>query len=99
MNFVAAGKHVGDIERGNISLKEVTRHEIHKCSYKWYTREMIKGCVIKVTKDNTDLPLNDGLSDIYGPGTLVKGTTRHDYNLLNELNFGDYVQLTQLVNP
>ena len=60
---------------------------------------MIKGRVIKVTKDNNNLPLNDGLSNIYGPDTLVKGTARLDYNRLNALNFGDYVQATQLVNP
>ena len=58
---------------------------------------MVKGCMIKVTKDNNDLPTNDGLSDIYDPGTLVKGTLRPDYNHLIVLSFGDYVQDKQSV--
>ena len=59
----------------------------------------MKGCIIKVTKDNNELPINNGLSDIYGPGTLVKGTPRLDYNRLKALSFGYYAQATQLVNP
>jgi len=60
---------------------------------------MIKGCVIKFTKDSKDLPLNNGLSNVYGPGTLIKGTMQPDYNVLKALNFGDFVQATQLANP
>ena len=33
LNIVAAGDHVGDIERANRSLKEGTRCEIHNCPY------------------------------------------------------------------
>ena len=95
LNVVAAGEHIGDIERANRSLKEGTRCEIHRCPYRWYPREMVKGCVIKVTKDNNDLPLNDGISDTHGPGTLVTGCNRPDYNDLKQLNFGDYVQVKQ----
>ena len=58
----------------------------------------MNGCVIKVTKDDNDLPINDGLSDIYGPITLVKGTPRPDYDRLIMLSFGDYVQVKQPVN-
>ena len=36
LNIVAAGEHVGDIERANRSLKEGTRCEVHHCTYKWY---------------------------------------------------------------
>ena len=53
----------------------------------------------KATKDNNDLPINDGLSDIYGLGTLIKGTPRPDYNRLKMLSFGDYMQATQTVSP
>ena len=72
---IADGEHVGGIERGNRSLKEGTIYEIHKYPYKWYPREMIKGCCIKVTIEKNNLLLNDGLSNIHRPGTLVKGTT------------------------
>ena len=81
-----------DIKIGKRSLKEGTKCEIHKYPYKWYPREMVKGCVIKMTKDNNELPINDGFLDIYGPGTLVKGTVRTDYNRIKVLKFGDYVQ-------
>ena len=54
----------------------------------------MKGCVSKVINDHNDQPINDNLSYIYGPSTLVKGTARLDYNRLTGLNFGDYVQET-----
>ena len=81
LNIVAAGEHVGDIERGNRSCKEGTRCEIHTCPYQWYLRKMIKGCLVKVTKDNKGLPLNTGLSCIYWLGTLVRYTARTDSNV------------------
>ena len=99
LNIVVAGEYIGDIKRSNRSLKEGTRCEIHNYPYQWYPREIVKGCVTKVTKDNNDLPLNDGLSGIYGPGTLVKGTPIPDYNCLKTLSFGNYVQAKQPVNP
>ena len=99
LNIVGAGGHVGDVERANRSLKEGTGCELHKYPYRWYPREMMNGCVIKVMKDHNDLPINDGLSDMYGPGTLVKVNARPDYNRLTGLNFGDYMQVTQPVNP
>ena len=87
LKIVGAGGHAGDIERANRSLKEGTRCEIHQCPYQWYPREMAKGCIIKVTKDNNGLPIKDGLSDIYCRGILVKGTPRTDYNQLKALSF------------
>ena len=91
LNIVGAGEHVGDIERANRPLKEETRCEIHRCPYRRYTHETVKGCVIKVTKDHNDLSANDGISDIHGPGILVTVRQKPGYNRLNVLNFGDYV--------
>ena len=99
LNVVAAGEHVPDIERGNRSLKDGTRCEIHRCPYHWYPREMVKGCVIRVTKNHNDLPALDGISDVYGPGTLVTGSQRLNYNRIKVLNFGDYVQAHEPVSP
>ena len=79
LNVVAAGKHVGDIERGNKSLKEGTRCKLHQYPYEYYQQKIIKRCVIKVTKDHNDLPQNDGISDFHGPGTLVTGYQKPDY--------------------
>ena len=59
----------------------------------------MKGCVIKVTKNHNDLPALDGISDTYGPGTLVTGSQRIDYNRIKVLNFGYYVQAHEPVNP
>ena len=59
---------------------------------------MVKGCTINVTKDHNDLPANDGISNIHGPGTLVTGSQKSDYNRLKVLNFSDYMQAHQPVN-
>ena len=60
---------------------------------------MLKGCVIKVTKDNNNLPLNDGISEIHSPATLITGRIMPEFDKLKGLNFGDYVQVKQQNNP
>ena len=60
---------------------------------------MIKGCVIKLTKNQNELPAYDGILDVHSPGTLVTGCKKTDYNRLNVLHFGDYIQAHQPVNP
>ena len=60
---------------------------------------MLKGCVIKVTKDNNNLPLNDGISEIHSSAILVTGRSRPDLNKLMGLNFGDHVQVKQSNDP
>ena len=59
LNVVVAGEYVSDIKRGNRSLKDGTRCEVHRCLYRWYPREMVKGCVIRVTKNHNDYDRSD----------------------------------------
>ena len=56
MNVVAAGEHVGDIERSNRTVQEGTRRLIHTNPYERYPRIMVKGCAIKSVKNLNRLP-------------------------------------------
>lgn len=72
---------------------------IHTNSIQWrWSREMVKGCIFKVTKDNNDLLLNDGMSYICGQCILVRGNVRLDYNCITVLNVSDYVHVTPPIN-
>ena len=99
LNVMIVGEHVLDIERGNRSLKDGTRCEVHRYPYRWHPRDMVKGCVIRVTKNHNELPALDGISDVYGPGTLVTRSQRLIYDRIKVLDFGDYVQAHELVDP
>ena len=41
LNIVAAGEHVGDIERSGRTMKECTRCRVHKNSYEIYIKLMV----------------------------------------------------------
>ena len=92
MNIVAAGEHVGDIERSGRTIKECTRCHVHRNPYERYPRVMVKGCVIKSIKDLNQLPPLDGISKELSPDTLITGRPPPNFNEVNKLNFGDYVQ-------
>ena len=92
LNMVAADEHVGDVERSIRTVKEGTRCHVHRLPYERYTKLMVSGCVVKTIKDLNQLPSPNGLSDELSPSTLITGLPGPDFNHINELNFGDYVQ-------
>ena len=91
LNMVAAGEHVGNIERSNRTVKEGTRCHIHRCPYERYPRVMVAGCVVKAVKDLNQLPSQSGISQELSPSTLITGDACPDFKRINALNFGDYV--------
>ena len=92
MNIVAAGQHVGDVERSIRTIKEGTRYHVHRLPYRRYPACMIRGCLIKVVKERNNLPAENGVSRTVSPCTMIMGRPPPDYNEVIKLNFGDYVQ-------
>lgn len=97
--MVAAGEHVGNIERSNRTVKECTRCHIHRCPYERYPRVMVTGCVVKAVKDLNQLPSQSGISQELSPSTLITGDVCPDFKRINALNFGDYVQVHRDITP
>ena len=93
MNVVAAGEHVGGIERSNRIVQEGTRQLIHTNPYERYPRIMVKGCAIKSVKNLNRLPSTNGISSTLSPSTLITGEACLDFKDVSALNFGSYVQL------
>ena len=91
LNKVAAGEHVGDVERSGRTVKEGTRYHIHRNPYERYPKVMVTGCVIKTNKDLNQLPPDDGISKDLSPDTMVTGRPAPNFNEVSKLNFGDYV--------
>ena len=92
VNIVAAGEHVGTIERSIRTMKNGTRFHVHRLPYRRYPTVMVRACVIKVTKDLNDVPSGVGVSKDISPASFIAGRPTPDYNKVTELNFGDYVQ-------
>ena len=91
--MVAAGEHVGNIERSNRTVNEGTQFRIHRCLYKRDPRVMVKGCVVKSFKDLNQLSSLNQISQDLSPSTLITGNMCPDFNRINALNFGDYIQV------
>ena len=91
LNIVAAGEHVGDVERSNRTIKERTRCHVHRLPFAQYPKEMVIGCITHSVKCLNQLPADNGISDDQSPATLVTGAPRPDYQHISKLNFGDYV--------
>ena len=92
LNIVAAGEHVGNVERSIRTLKEYTRCHVHRLPYKRYPIEMVCGAVRKSIKDINNEVANDGVSDELSPATIIEGIAGPSYKEILKLNFGDYVQ-------
>ena len=94
--MVAAGEHVGDIERSGRTFKECTRCHVHINPYKRYTKLMVTECVFKRIKDLNQIPAFDGISDDINPDTMITGRSAPNFNEITKLNFGDYVQVYRI---
>ena len=92
-NIVAAGEHVGPVERSIRTIKEGTRYHVHRLPYDRYPKVMVRGCCVKVIKDLNNMPAEGGVSRTISPGSLIGGKPPPDYNKVMGLNFGDYVQV------
>ena len=90
--MVAAGEHVGDIERSGRTVKEYTRCHVHRNPYERYTKLMVTGCVVKAIKDLNQIPALDGISDDISPDTMITGRSDPNFNKIMKFDFGDYVQ-------
>ena len=99
LNIVGKGERVGNIERSNKTTKGGSRCTIHSCPYEWYPKAMVKACVTNVTRNHNEAPSTNGYSDTLGPGTLVAGTPKPDYNVITKLMFVAYVQVHQMEEP
>ena len=91
MNIVAAGEHVGDVERSNRTIKERTRCHVHRLPFARYPKEIVIGCVTHSVKSLNQVPADNGISEDQSPATLVTGAPSPDYRHISKLNFGDYV--------
>ena len=91
LNIVAAGEHVGNIERSIRTIKEHTRCTVHRLPYRRYPTEMVCGAVIKADKDINMRIHDDGVSRDLPPGSLIEGKPTPKYEDIIKLNFGDYV--------
>ena len=98
LNVVAAKKHVGDIESSMRTVKECTRCHIHRNQYERYPHIMVTGCVTKSINDLNQLQSFNGLSQELSPETLITGDVGLDFNKINAMNFGDYVQVHRQSN-
>ena len=56
LNILASNEHVGDIERVNRTLKEVTRTLINDLSYSHYSKSMIVSCAVYAEKMLNNVP-------------------------------------------
>ena len=56
MIIVAAGEHVGEVERSIRTIKDGTRCHVHRLTYKKYHTQMVNGCVGMVLKCLNQLP-------------------------------------------
>ena len=99
LNMVAAGEHVGIIEHSNRTVKECTQCYIHRCLYERYPKVMVEGYVVKSAKDLNQLPSFNGISQNLRPSTLLTDDVRPDFNRINSLNFGNYVQVHRHNTP
>ena len=92
MNIVAAGEHVPPAERSIWFIKDGSRFHVSRLPYRRYPGVMVKGCVVKVTKDANNTPAENGVSKVLSPASMITGRPTPDYKRITELNFGDYVQ-------
>jgi hypothetical protein len=92
LNVVAAGEHVGDVERSIRTVKESTRCHIHRLPFKYYPKQLIIGCMVHSIKCLNDMLADDSVSEDLGAHTLITGLPEKSYRDIIKLNFGDYVQ-------
>ena len=99
LNMVVAGEHVGNIERSNRTGKEGTRCHIHRCPYEIYPKVIVTGYVIKYVKGSNQLPSFNGISEKLSSSTLLACDVHSDFNCINTLKCGDYVQVHRQNTP
>ena len=73
LNKVAAGEHIGDVERSGRTVKECTRCHVHRNPYKRYPKVMVPGFMVKSVKDLNHLPPENGTSNDLIPDSIVTG--------------------------
>ena len=89
MDLVAKDDHVGEIERANRTTKEDLRVLTHGLPYRRWTREMVKEGVRFVIKNRNQFPVEDGISKVLSPATIVVGAHPPDCTKML-LEFGAY---------
>lgn len=97
-NIVAAGEHVGLIKRSVRTVKKGTRYHVHRLPYLRHPIAMVNGCVVKTTKDLSNIPTENGVSRERSLATMIAGRPPPDFHEVMKLNFGDYVQAHTVSN-
>ena len=59
--------------------------------YNCFCTLMIIGVVSKAQKDLNNISAENGLSETLSPSSIIKDTPGPDYNIVTELNYGDYI--------
>ena len=91
LHIVGANEHVPDVERSIRTIKECTRCHVHRLPYKRYTKLMVAGMILHITKSLNSLPSESGITADLSPATLITGCSPVSYNSVIKLNYGDYV--------
>ena len=97
MNFANPGDHCPHVERNNQTVKERIRAILHGLPFKYFPKQLIRAIGIKATKGLNILPAKDGVSDRYGPHSLMTSRNLKYSDFMFPI--GSYVQADEETNP
>lgn len=98
MEYTNPHAHEPHTERNNRTIKNQVRTGLHRTTYKFVPRIMIKHLVISSTEEFNMFPARNGVNDYYSPETLVTDKL-FNYDQHCKFRYGDYVQADDYNDP
>ena len=99
LTIVAAGEHVGDVERSIRTVKEAARTMTQGLPFKLYPKLLVAGIAKKAISDRNSYPApENGVSDDLSPRTLITGLPKIDSNNC-KLEIGEYCEVYTTPDP